>query len=106
MLKNPVAKKTKKEKLLADKRRLLALVSEQRKTPAETIFASQSPRMNVFSFKSSSTVTDANRQLEQPKGSYDYVTSDLRKIFVLTAFAICAQVVLWYLLEKQLISLF
>lgn len=106
MLKNFVAKKTKKEKLLADKRRLLAMVAE-RQVSVEKPVAQSNPRpVNTFVFKHTAEVKNEDRQLGQSKDSYDYVASDLKKIAVLTSFAICAQVVLWYLLEKHLILLF
>lgn len=106
MLKNFVAKKTKKEKLLADKRRLLAMVAE-RQVPVEKLTSKESFQpTNTFVFKQPVETKYGDRQLEQAKDSYDYVVSDLKKITVLTTFAICAQVVLWYLLEKHLILLF
>ncbi len=107
MLKKPVAKKTKKEKLLAEKRRLLALVSEQKNFTDKPPVASFSRLTNTFTFNPVSQSQGlGNRPLGQSKESYDYVASDLKKIAVLTTFAICAQVVLWYLLEKHLILLF
>jgi hypothetical protein len=106
MLKNPVAKKTKKEKLLAEKRRLLALVAQQNTSSEKAVLQGNSHQLNTFTFKQSVELKVENSHPEQPKESYGYVATDLKKIAVLTTFAICAQVVLWYLLEKQLISLF
>lgn len=106
MLKNFVAKKTKKEKLLADKRRLLAMVSEQTVVPGKVNFSLPQQPKNTFAFKPSVQETSENRQPGQPKETYAYVGADLRKIVVLTIVAICAQLVLWYLLERHWLMFF
>ena len=79
-----MAKKTKKEKIMAEYRRKLSLVPDpQYKLPAqETVIL---------------TVNPVSRE---PTSDYSYVLSDLRRIAILTALAICAQLVLWYKLSR------
>ncbi|MCL4390516.1 MAG: hypothetical protein M1484_00120 [Patescibacteria group bacterium] len=74
-------KKTKKEKIMAQYHRKLQQISykiPEQKTP---------------------TVIVAVPSFQSPVSShsdYSYVLSDLKRIAILTALAICAQVVLWY----------
>lgn len=76
-----MAKKTKKEKILAEYHKKLYSL----KIPQET--------SKVVVQRSFSNVTT-------PLLDYSYVLSDLRRISILTVLAICAQVVLWYVLRR------
>jgi len=80
MLKRAVAKKTKKEKILAEYHRKLELLEPVKyNLPGEkvTFTAPVQPEARVVS-------------------NYSYIVSDLVRILFLTALAICAQLVLWY----------
>ena len=70
-----MAKKTKKEKILAEYRRK---IQTEQKT----------------------AVLSATSISHESKTDYSYVLSDLSRIAILTALAICAQLVLWYKLGK------
>ena len=79
-----MGRKTKKEKILAEyRRKLQAIQTPVYKVPEQRVMAP--------------TVNPVNRE---PIVDYSYVLFDLRRILLLTALAICAQVVLWYVLRK------
>lgn len=80
-----VGKKTKKEKILAEYRRKLATLTPP--TPVAPTVTYQAPKVSVVPVKNGPT-------------DYSYVTADLRRVVILTALAICAQVVLWYLWKR------
>ena len=82
MLKSLVSKKTKKEKVLAKyHRKLMMLDGTAYKLPVS---------------KEEAIINSAS--LQAPN-DYSYVASDLRRIAILSALAICAQLVLWYRLR-------
>lgn len=74
-----MAKKTKKEKIMAEYHRKLQGLYKLPEKPEE-------PTVNLV--------------YREPVTDYSYVLSDLRRIAILTALAICAQLVLWYKLGK------
>lgn len=80
-------RKTKKQKILATQRRELSVSYSY--TPDFT------PSKNTTVKAQTIDSTDL-----------DFVKKDLVKIALLSTIAICAQVVLWYLLEKGLVKLF
>lgn len=103
-----MGRKTKKEKILAELRRKQRLIEgtliEKKQTPKATP-ASFPPGGQVMETK---YVLPANQNLGLIKakitGTPDssYVITDLRRILTLTALAICAQLVLWYLLGNRI----
>lgn len=80
-----MAKKTKKEKILAEYRRKIAAITPP--TPTVTLPKYQVPK----------TFAPVTKVVTH---DYSYVTSDLVRIGILTALAICAQLVLWYLWKR------
>jgi uncharacterized protein YdhG (YjbR/CyaY superfamily) len=89
-----MSKKTKEQKLKAEKKRLLELVQQ---TQTNTFAAT-----SKISYKFNSTNSLSARAVFTTTQD-NHVAHDLRKIAVLAAIAFCAQLVLWYLLEKQII---
>lgn len=75
-----MGKKTKKEKILAEYHRKLQALG----SPKTVNYSA--PTMNPV--------------YHEPQTDYSYVLSDLRRIVLLTALAICAQLVLWYKLGR------
>lgn len=76
-----MARKTKKEKILAEYRRKLQSLNKPSLMPE--------PPPKKVSY-------EVNTPSQQVNLDYSYVLSDLRRITILSALAICAQVVLWY----------
>lgn len=77
-----MAKKTKKEKILAEYHRKLASLEPQK-----------------YSLKTPKTFTPS--AVPSDRTDYSYVLTDLKRIAILTALAICAQVVLWYYVGRR-----
>ncbi len=80
-----MAKKTKKEKILAEyHRKLYSLNGSQ------------------FTVRSNfPTKPTVNLVYREPALDYSYVLNDLKRIAILTGLAICAQVVLWYVVLRR-----
>ncbi len=95
-----MGKKTKKEKILAEYHRKLQTLqgTENRGQGTEYHLPETSerasPKVVNYSF---STMNSIHRE---PVTDYSYVLSDLKRIAILTALAICAQLVLWYRLGR------
>lgn len=89
-----MAKKTKKEKILAEYHRKLQMLSvPQYKLPTE-------PKKTVAKI-SNYTVPAVSSVHPELQTDYSYVLSDLKRIALLAALAICAQLVLWYRLGSN-----
>lgn len=82
-----MSRKTKKEKILAEYHRKLEQLQSAVPKP-------------VIKYEIPSVVTTPRPTAPKVVSDYSYVLSDLRRILFLTALAICAQVVLWYYLQK------
>lgn len=95
-----VSRKTKKQKLRSQSRRL------EETSPISTPSTSPVNLSPSYSFVSQSSQSNPPSQAMQIAPSAKSQFSDLRKILVLTLIAICAQGVLWYLVEKGIIKLF
>lgn len=76
-----MARKTKKEKILAEYRRKLHSLNKPSPMPE--------PQLKKVSY-------EVNTPSQEVSLDYSYVLSDLRRITILSVLAICAQVVLWY----------
>jgi len=94
-----MAKKTKKEKILAEYHRKLQALNMsgvkaqgvEYKLPVE-----EKPIQKVVNYP----VPTMNPVYHEHQTDYSYVLSDLRRIALLAALAICAQLVLWYRLGR------
>ncbi|MBI4099663.1 hypothetical protein HY440_01525 [Candidatus Microgenomates bacterium] len=79
-----MAKKTKKEKILAEYHRKLSAIS-----------------MPTYTLSTKKTaVAVPTTVASEVKNDGAFVGADLRRILLLAALAICAQVVLWYVVRK------
>ncbi len=95
-----MSRKTKKEKIRTKSRRLQETLPQMSEDNPVKNFAP------TYSFTPSSEKTAEIKNHSQIAPSAKSQFSDLRRILVLTIIAICAQGVLWYLVEKGTIKLF
>ncbi|KKU92495.1 MAG: hypothetical protein UY21_C0001G0118 [Microgenomates group bacterium GW2011_GWA1_48_10] len=89
-----MSRKTRRQKLAAEKRRERPGLQRITDTPV-------SARENTqYTFSASETAPELNsKQTGLGTLDYSYVLSDLKRIFVLATLAFCAQGVLWYFLK-------
>lgn len=101
-----MGKKTKKEKILAEYRRKLRLLETfpKAKSLAENSAINTTPVDKPIQYQLTKQEVKAapapSEALGPIQDNFGYVFSDLKRIFFLTILAICAQLVLWYLLRK------
>lgn len=86
-----MGRKTKKEKVLAQYRRKIQQIETL--SPVNTSPTYQLAEKKHF-------ITPEKSPQYNLTGNHAYVVNDLRRIVILSVLAICAQVVLWYVLRK------
>lgn len=94
-----MSRKTKKQKIAAERHRLVnatvSIPDDQR------TISYQIKRPVEFSpVKLAGTVNSVEHKDQEHLTGFEYLYSDLKRIVVLTALAFCAQIVLWYILNR------
>ena len=92
-----MARKTKREKIMAEYHRRIETLNNSELTVHSSLYSLPKKQAEI----TVNTALPAGRQVHrEPRTDYSYVPTDIARIMILTVLAICAQLVLWYILRK------
>jgi hypothetical protein len=78
---------------------------KQRKTRQEKISTQIKRQQSQFSYSFSPVSKTVTFQTHEQKNAYAYVSSDVRKTFIISASLICLQIILFFLLQHHVVKI-